>query len=115
MGRAIDDRIEAEVILRPSDPSKNLGQPIRAETVEQLAAPKGAMKRISDKLRKFGFAVVAEGSASISIAGPKALFEKFFKLDSDADLKTQTLDVPDDLKDEVEGIYIQDRPIYFRH
>src|SRR5438034_6634436 len=100
------DRIEAEVILRPADPAQSIQRAIRAESVRQFAPPEGAMERLTDKLGKFGFEVVAQGLGSISIAGPKALFERFFRLDAKGSSENETLDVPDEIKDEVEGIYV---------
>lgn len=115
MKKKSSHRIEAEVIVRPSDRSQNIRQPIRAASVEQFDPPKGAVETVAHKLRKLGFEVMAEGSGSISIAGPKALFERFFKLDSGASPGNAALEVPDEMKDQVEGIYVQSPPTYFQH
>ena len=114
MKRATRDRIEAEVILRPANPRQDFRQPTRTESVKQFDPAERVVEKIADKLRKSGFEVVAQGSASISIAGPKALFERFFKLDSEVGSESETLDVPDEMKDQVEGIYVQSPPTYFQ-
>src|SRR5437773_8584371 len=106
--------IEAEVILRPASPKQNIRQAIRAESVKQFDPPEGAVEEVVGKLRKLGFKVVAQGSGSISIAGPKELFERFFNLDSEGNTGSETLKVPDEMKDEVEGIYVQSPPTYFQ-
>jgi hypothetical protein len=83
--------------------------------VKQFEPPEGVVEKIADKLRKLGFKVLALGSGSISISGPKVLFERFFKLASEASPGSETLDVPDEMKDQVEGIYVQSPPTYFQH
>jgi hypothetical protein len=115
MKKAFSDRIEAEVILRPANPGQNIRQAIRAESVKRFDPPEGTVERVAGKLRKLGFEIVAQGAGSISIAGPKVLFEGFFKLDSEAGPGSETLDVPDEMKDQVEGIYVQSPPTYYRH
>ena len=115
MKRKPGDRIEAEVVLRRSDESKSIKQPIRADSVTHFVPAKERVERIMTTLRKLGFEVVAEGVSSISIAGPKILFDRFFKSTASANFENESLDIPDSMKDEVEGIYIQDPPTYFQH
>jgi len=109
------DRIEAEVILRPGDPSQTIEQPIRAASVRKLEPAEETIERVTNKLRELGFEVVAQGSGSISIAGSKALFSRHFKLDEKKNPESETLFVPEEIKDGVEGIYVQTPATYFKN
>lgn len=108
------DRIEAEVILRPANPTANIKGAVRAESVRQLEASPEAVQKVVDKLQALGFEVTAQSTTSVSIAGPSALFEKSFKAKLKGDAKQDDmLSVPQEINNHVEGIYIQRPPTYF--
>ena len=93
MRKTLGHRIEAEVVLKSSDAD---------------------MKKVANELGNLGFEVVAQGSRSISIAGPRALFETHFKLGEQTDPENETLKIPDEIREEVEGIYLQTPATYFQ-
>jgi hypothetical protein len=64
---------------------------------------------LQDRLRQFGFQIVAASPTSISIAGRRELFSRIFGLE-DAE---GSLPVPEEIVEQVEGIYLQPIPDYF--
>lgn len=107
-------RIEAEVILRPDNPTADSKKAVRAESVRQLEASPETVQKVIDKLQTLGFEVTAQSTTSVSIAGPSALFEKVLKANLQGDVnQDDTLSVPQEINTHVEGIYIQRPPTYF--
>lgn len=104
-----EDRLEAEVILRPAKHLESIEQAIRAQSVDKFAPPPEAAQSVVGKLKDSGFDVIAQSANSISVAGPRALFEKVFKMEPPRD----ELIVPKEIDDQVEGIYLQAPPKYF--
>jgi hypothetical protein len=104
-----EDRLEAEVILRPAKRGESIEQTIRAQSVDRFDPPPETQEKVIGGLKNFGFEVVAQSSNSISIAGPMALFERVFRMDPGS----ETLIVPREIRDQVEGVYLQRPPTYF--
>ena len=114
MKRKVKDRVEAEVMLRPADPTADRGTPVRAETVHRFAAPAGAAASVAERLRDLGFEVTAQSPTSVSISGPKSLFEQVFKSGAAAGRQGgDALTVPEEISEHVEGVYVQAPPTYF--
>jgi hypothetical protein len=108
-------RIEAEVILRPADErvSKSKQSP-DAKSIRQFEASPQAVNGVSSKLCDLGFDVTATSPLTISIAGPRELFERVFqaKFTDQSDSST-SLSIPEEMRNYVDGIYIQTPPTYF--
>jgi hypothetical protein len=104
------EQIPAEVVLRPGDnesaPSPSFAT---AENIHQFAPKPGALERTVSSLRDLGFRIVTTGPMTISIEGPRPLFDKIFHGSS----HNQALRVPDELADQVKGIYVQPPPVRF--
>jgi hypothetical protein len=98
------DRLEAEVLLRPAAGAQD------EEWARAAGASSEVIEKVTRKLKDLGFEVTAEGAISISVSGPKELFERLGKGEQGS--VAEGLTVPEDLSEHVEGIYIQSRPTY---
>jgi hypothetical protein len=104
-------RISAEVVLRPaSDAVSPAQQIVTADRVPQLEPPPGALHRVVDRLRALGFEIVSKSPLTVSIAGPKHLFEEVFQAPPDL----EPLSVPEELAADIKGVFVQQSPIHFR-
>jgi hypothetical protein len=109
------DRIEAEVILRPTgDRSSEPRQAPEAKSIHQFEASPEVVNDVSSRLRALGFEVTASSPLTISIAGPRKLFEKVFQAELVEGFGPTSLNVPREMDEHVEGVYVQTPPIYFR-
>ena len=114
--RASKEIVEAEVILRPATESrykKRSTSKVKASRQSEVLPE--TVDFVSRKVRALGFDVLAASPLTISIAGPKELFKHVFHTDFVGEYASSaSLEIPDDLKEYVEGIYIQVPPIYFK-
>jgi hypothetical protein len=117
MKKKSSDVVEAEVMLRPADPTADSTQAVNAASVHRFEAKPETVEKVVKRLRDLGFKVTAQSTTSISIAGPSALFEQVFKAktgDDAADAEDDAVSVPAEIKNHVSGVYIQRPPTYFK-
>lgn len=109
------NQIEAEVILRaaPSSATKSK-QSHQVESIEPSEALLEEAGDVSEKLLSMGFEVLAASPLTISISGPKDMFERIFQVDIAEHDEANSLNVPQDIDHDVEGIYIQVPPTYYK-
>ncbi|MBI4456854.1 MAG: hypothetical protein HY644_13285 [Acidobacteria bacterium] len=108
------DRIEAEVILRPASGGAELPPIPTAENIRQFEAAPHVVDEISAKLRAMGFVVTTVSPFTISISGPRVLFERVFRCKLTSGGETSApLVLPEEIAEHVEQVYIQTPPIYF--
>jgi hypothetical protein len=110
-----DDYLEAEVLLRPADERAARGElAANARSVRHFEAPPQTVEAVARKLRECGFTVTATSPTSISIAGSSALFAQVFQAKLDAPSpRASELSVPEELQEQVQGVYLQTPPTYF--
>lgn len=103
-------RTSAEVVLRPAGPeSSPARQNATADRIHQLEPPPGALHRVVGRLRALGFEIVSESPLTVSIAGPKQLFEDVFRASPDL----ESLHIPEELAADIQGVFVQEPPIHF--
>jgi subtilase family serine protease len=100
------------------------------DNISQFEPEKGAIDQTCDRLKNFGFRIVVSSKTSVSIAGPKQLFEKVFQTKLEKRTKavvksgTKRLDVvyfeavqpwkiPVELSELVEAVAFAEPPILF--
>ncbi len=117
------ETISAEVILK-SKTGKSMFEPrvvVTSENVSDFMPDETTISKVSDILREMGFEIF-HGEHSISIQGPKTLFEKIFKIkiiiEKDKNetftIKSNVpINVSSSMKNYVEKIFFPEPPEYF--
>ena len=106
--------------------------PITADNVREFHSKSADIAAASHELRKLGFRVLQEGSATISIAGSRKLFQDVFSVKlckqktevmagqdveffaAPGEPAEQLLQPPEALTDLIEGVALAEPPIYFQ-
>src|SRR4051812_46988304 len=111
MKKQPEKQIQAEVLLKADgeQPQKSRGVADAGSGTDPDAAQQ-ALNDIVSKLREWGFEVTAASPTSISIAGPRELFEQVFQTKLSG--PSSSLNVPEELQHAIEGIYVQMPPTY---
>ena len=115
--------ISAEVILKSKSGKSMLesGVIVTSENVSEFAPDETSISKVSTMLRDMGFNIFL-GEYSISIEGPKDLFEKTFKtkliVEKDKNRgfhikNNSSIPVPSSMKNYVEKIFFPEKPEYF--
>ena len=110
------ETISAEVVLK-SKSGKSIfesGVVVTSENISEFMPDKTWISKAITTFQKMGFKTY-QGDYSISIIGPKNLFEEIFKtkISSAQDHKEHILDVPPNIKHLVERVFIPEKPEYF--
>ncbi|MCP4632829.1 MAG: hypothetical protein GY855_07865 [candidate division Zixibacteria bacterium] len=120
------------VILRSASGSSFLKTKtkITKDNIPQFEPEEGAIDQTCDRLKNFGFRIIISGKTSVSIAGPKQLFEKIFqtklvkrtkeivrsgkkKIDVVYFEAVEPWKIPDELSELVEAVALAEPPILF--